>query len=41
MTGGGSDGLNGSARVVHPGHGPSFGRRRLRAIIDRYLKERS
>jgi len=28
-------------RVVHPGHGPSFGRRRLHAIIDRYLKERS
>jgi glyoxylase-like metal-dependent hydrolase (beta-lactamase superfamily II) len=27
-------------RVVRPGHGPSFGRRRLRAIIDRYLKER-
>lgn len=27
-------------RVVHPGHGPSFGRRRLHAIIDRYLKER-
>jgi glyoxylase-like metal-dependent hydrolase (beta-lactamase superfamily II) len=26
-------------RVVHPGHGPSFGRRRLHAIIDRYLKE--
>jgi glyoxylase-like metal-dependent hydrolase (beta-lactamase superfamily II) len=28
-------------RVVRPGHGPSFGRRRLHAIIDRYLKERS
>ena len=27
-------------RVVHPGHGPSFGRPRLHAIIDRYLKER-
>jgi glyoxylase-like metal-dependent hydrolase (beta-lactamase superfamily II) len=27
-------------RVVRPGHGPSFGRRRLHAIIDRYLKER-
>ena len=26
-------------RVVRPGHGPSFGRRRLHAIIDRYLKE--
>jgi glyoxylase-like metal-dependent hydrolase (beta-lactamase superfamily II) len=28
-------------RVVRPGHGPSLGRRRLHAIIDRYLKERS
>jgi glyoxylase-like metal-dependent hydrolase (beta-lactamase superfamily II) len=28
-------------RVVRPGHGPSFGRPRLHAIIDRYLKERS
>jgi glyoxylase-like metal-dependent hydrolase (beta-lactamase superfamily II) len=27
-------------RMVRPGHGPSFGRRRLHAIIDRYLKER-
>jgi len=27
-------------RVVRPGHGPSLGRRRLHAIIDRYLKER-
>ncbi len=27
-------------RVVRPGHGPSFGRRRLHAIIDRYRKER-
>jgi glyoxylase-like metal-dependent hydrolase (beta-lactamase superfamily II) len=27
-------------RVVHPGHGPNFGRRRLHAIIERYLKER-
>jgi glyoxylase-like metal-dependent hydrolase (beta-lactamase superfamily II) len=28
-------------RVVRPGHGHSFGRERLHAIIDRYLKERS
>ena len=28
-------------RVVRPGHGPSFGRQRLHAIIDRYLEERS
>jgi glyoxylase-like metal-dependent hydrolase (beta-lactamase superfamily II) len=28
-------------RVVRPGHGPSFGRAQLHAIIDRYLKERS
>jgi hypothetical protein len=28
-------------QVVRPGHGPSFGRRRLHAIIDHYLKERS
>jgi glyoxylase-like metal-dependent hydrolase (beta-lactamase superfamily II) len=27
-------------RVVRPGHGPSFGPRRLHSIIDRYLKER-
>jgi glyoxylase-like metal-dependent hydrolase (beta-lactamase superfamily II) len=27
-------------RVVRPGHGPSFGARRLHLIIDRYLKER-
>jgi glyoxylase-like metal-dependent hydrolase (beta-lactamase superfamily II) len=26
-------------RVVRPGHGPSFGPRRLHSIIDRYLKE--
>jgi glyoxylase-like metal-dependent hydrolase (beta-lactamase superfamily II) len=26
-------------RVVRPGHGPSFGQRRLHAIIDRYLRE--
>jgi glyoxylase-like metal-dependent hydrolase (beta-lactamase superfamily II) len=26
-------------RVVRPGHGPSFGRRRLHALIDRYLRE--
>jgi glyoxylase-like metal-dependent hydrolase (beta-lactamase superfamily II) len=27
-------------RAVRPGHGPSFGPRRLHSIIDRYLKER-
>jgi glyoxylase-like metal-dependent hydrolase (beta-lactamase superfamily II) len=27
-------------RVVRPGHGPSFGPRRLHSIIDRYLEER-
>jgi glyoxylase-like metal-dependent hydrolase (beta-lactamase superfamily II) len=27
-------------RVVRPGHGPSFGPRRLHSIIERYLKER-